>query len=172
MSGKPGSVALPDASIEERQPARRGPRFGWISGVDAQGVLRVDFPGNPAGPLPAHSLVPLGSKELEDAISRRRGAFLHFEEDDLARPVLVGLNQPVSPSPLLEALLEGGGELDLDARVDGRRVVLEGREEVVLKCGEASITLRRTGKVLIRGVQVETHAAGTNRIKGASVKVN
>jgi hypothetical protein len=132
----------------------------------------VDFPGNPAGPLSAHSLVPLGVKELEDAISRRRGAFLLFEEEDLSRPVLVGLSQPVSASPLLEALLEGGGEPGLDARVDGKRVVLEGREEVVLKCGEASITLRRNGKVLIRGVQVETHAAGTNRIKGASVKVN
>ncbi|WP_257792523.1 hypothetical protein [Myxococcus xanthus] len=42
----------------------------------------------------------------------------------------------------------------------------------MLRCGEATITLRRNGKVVIRGVQVETHATGTNRIKGASVKVN
>lgn len=172
MPARAESVALPEESTEERQPARRGPRFGWISGADAQGGLRVNFPGNPAGPLSARSLVSLGSKELEDAIAQRRGAFLLFEEDDLSRPVLVGLSQSVSPSPLLEALLDGGAEPGLDARVDGRRVVLEGKEEVVLKCGEASITLRRNGKVLIRGVQVETHAAGTNRIKGASVKVN
>ncbi|MBZ4421354.1 DUF6484 domain-containing protein [Myxococcus sp. RHSTA-1-4] len=172
MLGKPGSAVSPDESTEERHSARRGPRFGWISGVDARGGLWVDFPGNPAGPLSAHSLVSLGTKELEEAVAQRRGAFLLFEDDDLSRPVLAGLSQPVSSSPLLEALLEGGGEPNLDARVDGRRVVLEGKEEVVLRCGEASITLRRNGKVLIRGVQVETHAAGTNRIKGASVKVN
>jgi len=38
-----------------------------------------------------------------------------------------------------------------EARVDGKRVVLEGNDEVVLKCGEASITLRRDGKIILRG---------------------
>jgi hypothetical protein len=50
-------------------------------------------------------------------------------------------------------------------QVDGRRAAIEGREEVVLRCGEASITLQRSGKVTIRGLCAETHAAGTNRIK-------
>ncbi len=59
-----------------------------------------------------------------------------------------------------------------EAHVDGQRVVIEGRDEVVLRCGQASITLRRNGKVVIRGVYVETHAAGVNRIKGGSVQVN
>jgi Domain of unknown function (DUF6484) len=58
------------------------------------------------------------------------------------------------------------------ATLDGRRVVLEGRDEVVLRCGEASITLRRNGKVIIRGAYVETHAAGINRIKGGAVRIN
>jgi len=50
-------------------------------------------------------------------------------------------------------------------QVDGRRAAIEGREEVVLRYGEASITLQRSGKVTIRGLCAETHAAGTNRIK-------
>ena len=32
--------------------------------------------------------------------------------------------------------------------------------------------LRRDGKIAIRGVNVETRAAGTNRLKGATVKIN
>ena len=60
----------------------------------------------------------------------------------------------------------------VDARVDGKRVVIEGQEEVVLKCGEASITLKRDGKLILRGAYVETHAKGVNRIKGGSVKIN
>lgn len=60
----------------------------------------------------------------------------------------------------------------LVARLDGEQVVLEGRREIVLKCGHASITLRRDGKILVRGIYVETHAKGVNRIKGGSVKVN
>jgi hypothetical protein len=172
MRGRPGNAVQSDESAEKQQPTRCGPRFGWLTGGDGQGGVLVDFPGNPAGPLSARSLVPIGPRELEEAVIRRQGAFLSFEEDDLSRPVLVGLSQPVSASPLVEALLGDGKAGNQEARVDGKRVVLEGQEEVVLKCGEATITLRRNGKVLIRGVQVETHAAGTNRIKGASVKVN
>ena len=58
------------------------------------------------------------------------------------------------------------------AVLDGKRGVLEGEDEVVLRCGEASITLRRNGKIVIRGAYVESHAAGTNRIKGGSVRIN
>jgi hypothetical protein len=42
----------------------------------------------------------------------------------------------------------------------------------VLQCGSASLTLRRDGRVLIRGAYVETHSRGVNRIKGGSVKIN
>ncbi len=56
--------------------------------------------------------------------------------------------------------------------LDGKRVRIEGADEIVLECGKASITLRRNGKVVIRGAYVETHSEGTNRIKGAQVKLN
>jgi hypothetical protein len=43
---------------------------------------------------------------------------------------------------------------------------------VVIACGKASITLRRNGRVVIRGTHVETLSSGTNRIKGGQVRVN
>jgi len=60
----------------------------------------------------------------------------------------------------------------LEAHVDGERVEIEGHDEVVLRCGEASITLRRDGRVAIRGTRVETEALGTNRVKGGIVEIN
>lgn len=65
-----------------------------------------------------------------------------------------------------------GGRTSLDARVDGKRITIEGRDEIVLKCGDASITLRRNGRLVIRGTYVEARSRGTNRIKGASVLIN
>ena len=58
------------------------------------------------------------------------------------------------------------------ADVDGRRVRVEGQDEIVLQCGKASITLRRNGKVVVRGTYVETHSDGTNRVKGGQVRIN
>ena len=41
-----------------------------------------------------------------------------------------------------------------------------------MRCGEASITLTRAGKVLIRGAYVLSRSSGANRIKGAAVEIN
>lgn len=57
-------------------------------------------------------------------------------------------------------------------RVDGKRVVIEGEEEVVLMCGESSISLKRNGKITIRGKYLLSRASGVNRILGGSVEVN
>lgn len=63
--------------------------------------------------------------------------------------------------------------LEGSALVDGnRRVVISAADEIVLECGKASITLRRNGRLVIRGVQVESRADGTNRIKGGTVQIN
>jgi hypothetical protein len=59
-----------------------------------------------------------------------------------------------------------------EADVDGARVRIKARDEVVIECGKAMITLRRNGRVIIRGTHVETHSSGTNRIKGGQVRVN
>ncbi len=56
--------------------------------------------------------------------------------------------------------------------VDGNRVILEGKDEVVLKCGEASISLNKNGKIAIRGKYLLNRSTGVNRIVGGSVQVN
>lgn len=53
-----------------------------------------------------------------------------------------------------------------------RSIDLEGLDELVLHCGKASITLHKDGRVVIQGTYVETRSSGTNRIKGATVKLN
>ncbi|HEX6244789.1 MAG TPA: hypothetical protein VFZ61_27910 [Polyangiales bacterium] len=63
-------------------------------------------------------------------------------------------------------------EAPLEALVDGKRVVIDAADEIVLRCGKASITLRRNGRVVIRGTYVETRAEGVNRVKGGSVQIN
>lgn len=158
-----------------------GSRLGWLTGMDEEGRLIVDFGGNPNGPLPAKRTLHLTAEMVQAAVSNRQSAVLLFENGDPRLPLVIGLEQGSSSTPLLDALLEESGiEAALDApapvpteaHVDGQRVVIEGNDEVVLRCGQASITLRRNGKVVIRGVYVETHASGVNRIKGGSVQVN
>jgi uncharacterized protein (DUF2345 family) len=60
----------------------------------------------------------------------------------------------------------------IETDVDGKRVRIVAKDEIVLECGKASITLRRNGRVIVRGTHVETNSDGTNRIKGGQVQIN
>jgi hypothetical protein len=148
-------------------------RVGVLADI-AGGAPWVEFPGS-GGPVRARSMVPLEPAAV--AGGARPEVVLLFEEGDAARPIVAGLLEPEVATPALDAVLadrETARRAGLPeiAEVDGERVVLEGKEEVVLRCGDASITLRRDGRIVVRGQYVETHAAGTNRIKGATVKIN
>ncbi len=154
-----------------------GPRVGWLTGWRGgpDGAALVDFAGNTRGPLPARSTVPL------DGVVAASGqeVVLLFEEGDPTRPLVMGLVHKPSETPVLDLVLEAVSEEReeveapaMEAHVDGRRVVLEGEDEVVLRCGRASITLRRNGKIVIRGTYLVSRAEGTNRIRGGSVQIN
>ncbi|HSG81888.1 MAG TPA: hypothetical protein VLC48_06550 [Gemmatimonadota bacterium] len=51
-------------------------------------------------------------------------------------------------------------------------IVVEAGKKLTIRCGEGSITLREDGKVLIKGVDLVSHAKRTNRVKGGSVGIN
>lgn len=56
--------------------------------------------------------------------------------------------------------------------VDGKKVVIQAKEELVLKCGSSSITLTKSGKIMLRGKYLVSRSSGVNRILGGSVQVN
>lgn len=139
------------------------PRAGRLVGHNEQGRLLVDFAGNPFGPLRARTTVVLAPDELQRAVHEQCPVLLLFEEGDPGRPIVVGLLRdevPATPQPPIEV------------EADGRRVEVEAADELVLRCGEASLVLRRNGRVIIRGTYVETRSKGINRIKGGSVLIN
>jgi hypothetical protein len=164
---KPVGAARAKTLPTSRPFASPGPRgevcLGWLVGWDDQGPL-VDYDGNAHGPL--HARVSGGAGLAVRQTMRtgtRREIVLLVDSRPGRSPVLLGLLQPIGPMP---------GAPDLEARVDGRRIEIVGQDEIVLRCGEASITLRRNGRILIRGIQVESRATGVNRIKGGSVAIN
>jgi hypothetical protein len=56
--------------------------------------------------------------------------------------------------------------------VEGQRLVFEGKEQIELRCGKATITLTRAGKILIRGAYLSNRSSGVNRVMGGSVQIN
>ena len=152
-------------------PARTaGAAVGRVVAFEA-GVVRVQLAAGQE-PVAARVLTTLDDRALAAAARERAEAVLMFEEGDPRRPVLLGLLR--SATPLVDALLAGPlpAAEPVVARVDGRRVLVEGKEEVVLRCGKASLTLRRDGKVELRGVNLVTQADQVHKIRGGKVQIN
>ena len=90
-----------------------------------------------------------------------------FDQGDVRRPIIVGVLQDPRALPPASA-----PEPLVSAQVDDQRVVLTAEREIVLRCGEASITLTRAGKVIIKGAYILSRSSGYNKIKGAAVDIN
>jgi hypothetical protein len=89
-----------------------------------------------------------------------------FIENDRDSPVVLG----VLTGHANWSTTESHPQVEVDA--DGKRLFISAREELVLRCGKASITLTKAGKVLVDGTYVSVHSTGVHRIKGGSIELN
>lgn len=95
-----------------------------------------------------------------------REVLVMFEGGDAAKPIVTGVLRD-SRGTALETPV---GQVEVDA--DGERLIVSARQQLVLRCGKASITLTKAGKVLIQGAYVSSRSSGVNRIKGGSIQLN
>jgi hypothetical protein len=164
----PGDIAADGRVVRQAAPPVPAPPRpvhvgrAFLQGFDPAGQPLVssspDAPG-PAGA--ARTTVAL----QQDAIGAE--VLLVWEPDPAALPIIVGIVQPLASQPTGAAAPER-----VTVRADAREYVISAEREIVLQCGEASITLTRAGKVIIKGNYVVSRSAGCNKIKGAAVEIN
>jgi Domain of unknown function (DUF6484) len=138
-----------------------GARIGALIALDAGGAPLVVFPGQlGSAAIAAKATLDLHGSHIG------RDVVLMFEEGDPRAPIIVGcLN---SADGLLAPDLAGKVEVDCD----GQRLSITAKNQLVLRCGKAHITLTKEGKVIIQGTYVSTRSSGVNKIKGGSVQIN
>lgn len=147
--------------------AINGVVIGKLVDLTRHGEPLVNFASNHSGsPLCAKTTVVLGLETLGEKV------LLVFESANVLKPIIIGVVQ--SPTALDEKTqcIPGQHSSLPIVECDGERVMVSAEKEIVLRCGEASITLTRAGKILIKGTYVLSRSSGVNRIKGGSVQIN
>ena len=162
--GPPRPATNPSARID-------GVVIGVLLGFGDDGAPLVVFPGNAEEEaIAARTTAALGNDDVGADVA------LMFEEGDPRRPLIMGrllhpdveITEPAEQEPAAEDLAAD----ELDVRIDDQRVELAADKEIVLRCGKASITLTRAGKILLRGAYIFSRSTGVNKIKGGSVQLN
>ena len=121
-------------------------------------VLFPNQPGTAA--LKAQTVIDLHGPHIGSKV------VLMFERGDPTKPIVMGLLREGEGWPLNEH----PGQVEVDA--DGERMIVSAESEIVLRCGKASITLTKAGKVMIQGTYVSSRSSGVNRVKGGSIQLN
>ena len=188
-----------DKQLQEKEPQAMDPLpppgelvLGQLSGFDSNGQPLVSFTLTKRyDSISALATIALTAQQ----IGRQVG--LLFTQNSQWTPIIVGVvhnalhnildnieiaedngDQELFASPLISTLTDGKHKADLtldhtnSVHVDGKKIILEGEEQVVLRCGDASITLHKNGKISIRGKYLLNRSSGVNRIMGGSVQVN
>jgi hypothetical protein len=126
-----------------------------LAGFTGTGAPVVDIPGHSRRThTAARSCVPLHSIDVGKQV------VIVPDAQNPDSPIVVGVVHTPTSRTVVDIIADGHG------------VTICAAESIILKCGEASITLNRDGKVVIRGKHVVTHASGVNRIRGGSVQLN
>nr|BFD42001.1 DUF6484 domain-containing protein [Pseudomonas sp. FFPRI_1] len=116
---------------------------------------RVTYPGCPSSDgVIARCTALLSTADIGSQVA------LMFEGGDPLRPLVIGRLLGALPAPVASV------------RLDEQCLELSAEREIVLRCGKASITLTRAGKVIIQGAYLSSRSSGVNRIKGGSVQIN
>ncbi len=170
----------PDASLlNEEEAVAKQVVLAHIKDFDAEKRPVVSF----IVATKSHSYSAMTTEVLDQRHLSRQVA-LSFINGDLTKPIILGLvysplleyleNVEISP----EATEQPNGttstqrEQNETVTVDGKRVLIDAQDAIELRCGEASITLTKTGKIVIKGKYLLNRSSGVNRIIGGSVQVN
>lgn len=159
-------LLLPLLTVVARAPDAGAPIAGVLIGEllalgDDGATAYVRYQAQPGiGAIAARTVVDLHDSHIGASV------VLMFEGGDQTRPVVMGALRGRDGWPAAKA------PDNLEVAADGRRLVVKAGDQLVLRCGHASITLTKAGKVLIDGTYVCSRATGTNRVKGGSIQLN
>ena len=140
---------------------------GHLAGIDDEGRLLFLPEGSTAAPVPLAIGIEISDGVLVKAARLQRRALAILTADPVPRWMLIGLVRDRVGNEARDA--RPGA---LQVVVDGESVRLAADHDLVLSCGQASLTLRYDGKVVISGTHIVSASRGPNRIKGASVAIN
>ncbi len=155
---QPHRIRRTDSSNPGRQHDRPGVLAAEVIGVDA--MADPSSAGTASDQSPP---TPSGRRARRVARLHRRARARRFLGGDETQPIVLGLVGATAGAR--RSRCAAAGKAPDTLRVEAGR-------ELVIECGEAKISLRKDGRVEIRGTHLISRSSGPNKIKGGSVFIN
>lgn len=130
----------------------------------------------PSGDLLVGTLIGLDATRImafrlrgERKVRKTRNSMVGLSKEDIKSAIVVGFIGGADGDPVILGKL---ASTQPDGGQSERTLDLSAERQVTIRCGRASITLTREGKIILRGTYISSRSSGVNRIKGGSVQLN
>ena len=144
--------------------------IGHLLSLDSDGRPLVSFEGSPSKGAVALVATPEVPPDVD--VRQRPKVLLTFENTDRRQPIIIGFVRETfvrSGAGQAVALI---AEDTRTIQLNGKAVIFQADEEIVLRCGFGSLIIRADGQIVIKGKKLVSRASETNKIRGASVQIN
>jgi len=140
--------------------------LGTVAAIDTEGAIWISLSQVSPQPVQARTIVDIDPTAIGAEV------LLSFPAETDGRPIILGFVRDRCTRKAPRAALD----LDRDQvdayYLDKERIEIAAEQEIILRCGESSVTLRKDGKIIIKGMHVISRAKGANKIRGAAVTIN
>lgn len=167
----------PDAEASTKQSNQGGLLIGKVIALNSHGNPMIAYDEQTKStPVEALTTVPLTNTAIGQDVA------VSFAQNQGGTPIVMGVIRRVLDDVLnLEAgNVQTNTEIETsetkdpkpEILVDGNKLELSAAEEITLRCGKASITLTKAGKILIKGEHMLNRTSGSYKIKSGSIQLN
>jgi hypothetical protein len=150
----------------EDNPASGSMLIGHLSGIDDSGRMLFRPEGETESIRVAIGVAASDGALVRAARLQQRAVVQRISERP-ERYLLTGLVRERIASETRDA---DPGKLEVS--LDGETVALSATHRIELRCGKASLTLTKDGRVVLKGAHVVSRSTGPNKVKGASIALN
>ncbi|RLU00314.1 DUF6484 domain-containing protein [Ketobacter sp.] len=131
-------------------------------------LISLSQPPTASVPHPTPTCTALAARSIVELHGDHIGSevVIQYENGEPGKPMIMGVVRTPAAWPATERPAQ------VTVEADDERLTVDAKQQIVLRCGKASITLTQAGKVLIKGTYISSRSSGANRIKGGSILLN
>lgn len=155
-------------SSAESESAHTGLLVGRVVSIDDSGSPLIAFDeASKQNPVKAMTTVNVSANDIGKEVA------ISFAQNKQGMPIIMGVIRNLLDDVIAAPEQTSGETGDKpEVIVDGNKLELSAPEEVTIRCGKASITLNKDGKILVKGEHALNRISGAFKVKSGSVELN
>ncbi len=144
------------------------PMEGLLADSGDSGLVKVTVNGS--SPFSVRNFSAASSLELMKKANTGKSVVVSLFNGNPAAPIITGVEESLFEQIIL--VNNSPKQMILELEKDGSRTIIRGDSELTFQCGRGSITINKSGQIIIRGTDVLNLSEGSNRIRGGSIELN